>query len=327
MAITSIGNSYGNVYENTYTMQKASENTEKNSTAKEITESGGNTRKSALEELSYLSDKYGRYTFVAADYTQGMRYGTDRTTNIAVSPMFLKRMAENPALEKEYESYFGKMREADEENIRSHEAGGRQITAQGWAIDKDGGISRWGVSEPKNKRHNGQELMEYTKLRKQSTGDYINKLAKLAPSLEVRVGSTFSSARNGKTLTINPGLLAKMQNNPEQEAEMKELIKGIEAVTRFMDGIDKASGKKVVYRHGYIDENGKYYSYSYTKNEYGRKMSDKLREERRENTEKLIRKIKKKALKRKENLEDARIKKRLREKQAKRVRMNFDRRV
>lgn len=42
-----------------------------------------------------------------------------------------------------------------------------------------------------------------------SNSDYLSKLAKLAPSVEFRMGNTFSTAKRGKTLTINPALLKK----------------------------------------------------------------------------------------------------------------------
>lgn len=122
-----------------------------------------------LDELSYLSNKYSGFSFVSADYAPGMRYGSNATTNIAISPEFLKKMENDPELEQEYESYFGGMQRLDKENIRTHEARGRHIIAQGWAIDKDGGISRWGISEPTDKRHYGQE-----------TTDYVNKIRKQA---------------------------------------------------------------------------------------------------------------------------------------------------
>lgn len=138
---------------------------EKINSAKEKREAA---RKTAKDELSYLSEKYENHTFVAAEYKQGMRYGSISTTNIAISSQFLKKMANDPELEKEYESYFQHMRELDEENIRSHAARGRRMVAQGWAIDKDGGISRWGISEPTNKRHYGQEMTDYAnKIRKE----------------------------------------------------------------------------------------------------------------------------------------------------------------
>lgn len=140
--------------------------------------------------------------------------------------------------------------------------------------------------------------------RSKSTTDYMSELAKLAPSVEFGIGSTYSSAKNGKTLTINSQLLNKMQNDPEKEKEIKELIKGVESATKLMDGIYKASGWTVAYRHSYIDENGKYCAIACVRNDFMLNMSDKLREERRENSEKLIEKTKEKAKKEKEELQE-----------------------
>ncbi len=140
---------------------------------------------------------------------------------------------------------------------------------------------------------------------KSSTAAYAKELAKLAPSVEFGVGSALSSVKSGKTLTINPKLLEKMQNNPAQEKEMKELIKGVESVTKLSASINKASGWTVVYQHSYIDENGKYHSVGYYRNDFMLNMSDKLREERRKNSEKLIEKTKEKAADKKEKLEEA----------------------
>ena len=167
MEISNNYSSYTSSYTNTTDNKKK---TNESSTTKETTETNSTTKKTAADELSYLSKKYSDFTFVAANYQQGMRYGTIATTNIAVSPQFLKKMADNPELEKEYESYFEGMQKLDEENIRIHEARGRRMVAQGWAIDKNGGISRWGISEPTNKRHYGQEMTDYAnKIREQKS--------------------------------------------------------------------------------------------------------------------------------------------------------------
>lgn len=132
-----------------------------------------------------------------------------------------------------------------------------------------------------------------------STADYMNELAKLVPSVECKIGNTFSSAKSGKTLTINPLLLEKMQNDPEKEKEMKELIKGVESAVNMLDSVMNASGWSVVFKHDYIDENGKYRQIALVRNDFMLNMSDKLREERRKNSEKLIEKTKEKAADRK----------------------------
>ena len=115
---------------------------------------------------------------------------------------------------------------------------------------------------------------------------YVKELAKLVPSVEFK---------NRKTLAISPALVEKMRNDPEQERETKELLKGVEFMTKMVDGIYKGSGWKVVFRRSYIDENGKFSSISCVKNEFGYKLSIKLRAERRKNSERLIQRIRQKA--------------------------------
>lgn len=130
------------------------------------------------------------------------------------------------------------------------------------------------------------------------------ELSKLVPSVKFRVGSIFSTAKRGKTLTVNPKLLEKMQNDPKLEKEMKELIKGVETMTKLSESMYRGTGKTVVYRHGYIDENGQYRSCAVIRHESGSKMSEKLRKVRKKNTERLIAKTKEKAQERKEKLQE-----------------------
>lgn len=129
----------------------------------------------------------------------------------------------------------------------------------------------------------------------ESMDDYADRLAKLVPSVDFKVGYGFSPAKDGKTLTVNPKLLEKMKNDPEKEKEMKELIRGVETMTKLMDSIYKGSGWSVVFKHSYIDENGQYRSIALIRNDFMLNMSDKLRKERRENEEKLLEKQKEKA--------------------------------
>ena len=147
-----------------------------------------------------------------------------------------------------------------------------------------------------------QETAEGSKSR--STAEYADELAKLVPSVDFMVGNGCSSAKSGKTLTINPKLLEKMQNDPEQAKETKELIRGVESAMNLIDSINKASGWTVVYKHSYIDENGKYHSVGHYRNDFMLNMSDKLREERKKNSEKLLEKTKEKAAEKKEKLEE-----------------------
>ena len=157
-------------------------------------------------------------------------------------------------------------------------------------------------SAKKKETENTSEITRSDKTKNPS--DYVKELAKLVPSVELKVGNSFSTAKSGKTLTINPRLLEKMQNDPEKEKEMKELIKGVESATNLMDSIYKASGWTVAYRHSYIDENGKYCEIACVRNDFMLNMSDKLREERKKNSEELIEKTKEKAAGKKDELEE-----------------------
>lgn len=131
----------------------------------------------------------------------------------------------------------------------------------------------------------------------QNLTDYARELAKLAPSVQVRVGTTFSSARSGKTLTINPGLLNKMQHDPKQAKDTEEMIKGVEFITKFTDGLYKSTGKVLLYQHSYIDADGKYRCFSRVKDVRGEKMSATLRKERQKNSQKLVARSQEKAAK------------------------------
>ena len=121
-----------------------------------------------------------------------------------------------------------------------------------------------------------------------STAEYMKGLEKLAPSVEFRMGNSYATDKTGKTLTINPKLLEKMQSNPAMEKKMKELIQGVEKMTQWRENMCRASGRVVVYRHSYIDANGKYSHTAMTikKDE----LNEKLRREAEENAKKQIEK-------------------------------------
>lgn len=138
-----------------------------------------------------------------------------------------------------------------------------------------------------------------------STTDYAKKLEKLVPSVEFRIGNACVSDKSGKSLTVNPKLLEKMQNDPEKEKNMKDMIKGVESMSKLAEGIAKASGWTIVYQHSYIDENGNYHCRMQGRNDFMLNMSDKLREERRKNSEKLIEKSKERATEKREELQEA----------------------
>lgn len=142
----------------------------------------------------------------------------------------------------------------------------------------------------------------------QRLADYARELAKLAPSVQVKVGTAFSSDRSGKTLTINPSLLNKMQHDPKQAQDTKEMIKGVEFITKFMDGLYKSTGKVLLYRHSYIDADGKYRCFSRVKDVRGEKMSAALRGQRQKNSQNLIARTKANAAKSRKQIQNLQAK-------------------
>lgn len=147
-----------------------------------------------------------------------------------------------------------------------------------------------------------EEAAEAAAKEKEGTSNeaYLKQLAKLVPSMKCGIGNGLSTAKSGQTLTINPKILEKMQNDPEQERETVELLRGVESAVRLAESMTKANGFTTVYRHGYIDENGKYWSCSYTVKKDP--VNEKLRKKARENFEKRIEKTREKAREKKKEL-------------------------
>ena len=138
-----------------------------------------------------------------------------------------------------------------------------------------------------------------------SVAGYAKELEKFVPSVEFRVGNACVSAQSGKSLTVNPKLLEKMQNDPKTKKDMEDMIKGVESMSKLAESLTKASGWTIVYQHSYIDENGKYHCRMQTRNDGMLKLSDKLREERKKNSEKLLEKTKERAAEKQEELQEA----------------------
>lgn len=153
-----INSVYGN-YASTYTNQKETKQVKDSKSTSEAAKTEGqvssvgntkqteSTRKTAADELAYLSKKYDGYSFVSANFRPGMQYGSKDTVNVAISPAFLKKMANNPELEAEYEKEIANMKACDERKVRNIEGQGDRVIAKGWAIDKDGNISSWTIGE------------------------------------------------------------------------------------------------------------------------------------------------------------------------------------
>ena len=217
-----INSVYGN-YASSYANQKETKQVKDSKSTSEAaktegqTSSVGNTkqtestRKKASDELAYLSKKYDGITFVAANFQPGMRYGSQSTTNIAISPEFLKKMGNDPELEKEYEEKFSQMKKLDEQFVTEQNAMGKKVVAQGWAIDKNGGMSGWCILENEDKRHYGQEMT-----------DYANKIRK--EKAEKKKDQERITAKKEATAERKEALEEKRKAEKKEQAALKEKI-------------------------------------------------------------------------------------------------------
>lgn len=150
------------------------------------------------------------------------------------------------------------------------------------------------------KKEEAQEAAAAKESPEMSNEEYLKQLAKLAPSVKCGIGNGLSTAKSGLTLTINPKILEKMQNDPEQARETMELIRGVESMTKLAESINKASGFTTVYRHSYIDENGTYWSCACTVKKDP--ANAKLRKKAQENFEKQIERVRENTRKKKKEL-------------------------
>lgn len=130
--------------------KNAKETTEKQVVEQTEDVKTGTTRKTAADELSYLSKKFDNYSFVSANYSPGMKYGKSTTTNVAISPQFLTKMVNDSDLEDEYIKEIGNMKKLDEQFAKQQADIGWRVE-QGWAIDKDGNISSWAIGHKDSK--------------------------------------------------------------------------------------------------------------------------------------------------------------------------------
>ena len=79
-----------------------------------------------------------------------MKYGKSTTTNVAIFPQFLTKMANDSDLEDEYIKEIGNMKKIDEQFAKQQADIGWRVE-QGWAIDKDGNISSWAIGHKDSK--------------------------------------------------------------------------------------------------------------------------------------------------------------------------------
>lgn len=153
-----------------------------------------------------------------------------------------------------------------------------------------------------NKKDAEPGTVESTKT--QSTQDYLKALQKKVPYVELETGMSLSMKRDKRSvIAVNPKLLEKMQNDPEAEKQYTQTLKDIERAEKTVDAYYNALGG-VVERtsHWYVDENGKYYHFAYTRRDD--KLNKKIREETKKNSEKLIEKTREKSRKKAKELKE-----------------------
>ena len=130
-----------------------------------------------------------------------------------------------------------------------------------------------------------------------ANADYLKSLQAQFPQMHFSIGTGFTgrTARNTGAnadrwaFTVSPQLLEKMRSDPQAEAEYTQRLRDIQRATALGESLSKASGMKTVYCENYIDENGKLHHISVSVRED--KLSEKLRAERQEATEKLIERV------------------------------------
>lgn len=136
------------------------------------------------------------------------------------------------------------------------------------------------------------------------TERYRKELQKKIPYVELETGWGLSMKRDRRSaITVNPKLLEKMQNDPEAEKKYTQTLKDIERAEKTVDAYYNMLGG-VVERtsHWYVDENGKYCHFAYTRRDD--KLNKKLREEAKKNAETLVEKTREKARKKKAELQE-----------------------
>ncbi len=159
------------------------------------------------------------------------------------------------------------------------------------------------ISEQKKVKEAEEVKGKGEAVRKSSNEEYLKSIQKQVSSVNLETGIGLSMRRDNKigTITIHPALLEKMQNDPEAAEKYTQTIKDIERAEKMVMAYYNALGG-VVERtsHCYVDENGKYYHFGYTRRDD--KLNKKLREEARKNAENLTERIREKTAKKKKEL-------------------------
>ena len=131
--------------------------------------------KEAKAEASKLNEKFQDHNIVAVDHQNGMQYGKDGKTNVAISPEYLEKMGEDSSLRTKVEANLSSMREFDLQNLDTE-----KYVCQGWSVDKNGTINKWAVFTGDNtERLNLQAQL--TEQGKSVFGDSFGKVSLFSP--------------------------------------------------------------------------------------------------------------------------------------------------
>lgn len=162
------------------------------------------------------------------------------------------------------------------------------------------------VSGQKNAKESEASQVKEDAVKKSSNEEYLRSIQKQVSYVNLETGSGLSMRRDNQigTITINPALLEKMQNDPEAEKQYTQTIKDIERAEKTVMAYYNALGG-VVERtsHWYMDENGKYYHFGYVRRDD--KLNKKLREEAQKNAKKLMDRTREKTAEKRKELKDS----------------------
>ena len=129
---------------------------------------------------------------------------------------------------------------------------------------------------------------------------YLKGLQEQFSQMSFSVGTGFTGKTEQNTgdnanrwaFTVSPKLLEKMSASPEAEAEYTQKLRDIERATALADNFSKALGMKTTYCENYIGENRQLHHMSILMRKD--ELNEKLRAEARENTEKMIERVREK---------------------------------
>ena len=147
---------------------------------------------------------------------------------------------------------------------------------------------------------NDKKVLDALSAQKSVGSDYLKGLQDRFPKMTFSVGTGFTGKTAQNTgdnanrwaFTVSPKLLEKMSADPEAEAEYMQKLRDIERATALADNFSKALGMKTTYCENYIDENGQLHHTSISVRKDV--LNEKLRAEARENTEKMIERVREK---------------------------------